>query len=57
MLAARSGTLPERPGQTSAPEPVVHLHPTAYRYRGDADRPSRAGWPRSTAIWPPTSTA
>ncbi len=36
------GTLPQRAGQPTAPHRVLRLHPTGYRYTGDAD-PSAPG--------------
>jgi hypothetical protein len=30
------------------PAPVLHVHPTAYRYAGASARPRAAGWPSST---------
>jgi hypothetical protein len=39
------------------PVPVLHVHPTDYRYSGDATRKRRAEWPRSTATWQAPRTA
>ena len=40
-----------------APQPVLHVHRTAFRYLGDADPTSQEAWLRSTAIWSPTISA
>ena len=37
-----AGTLGSRSSDAQAPEPVLHVHPTGYRYAGDAD-PSAPG--------------
>jgi hypothetical protein len=37
MTTAVPGTLPTRADQALPPQPVLHVHPTAYRYTGDAD--------------------
>ena len=42
MTTALPGTLPTRADQTPPPQPVLHVHPTAYRYTGDAN-PSAPG--------------
>ena len=42
MTTAVPGTLPTRADQAPPPQPVLHVHPTAYRYTGDAD-PSAPG--------------
>jgi hypothetical protein len=42
MTPAPSGTLSLRPQAATPPEPVLHIHPTAFRYTGDAD-PSAPG--------------
>jgi superfamily II DNA or RNA helicase len=39
---AQSGNLPVGPSETVAPEPVLRVHTTAFRYAGDAD-PSAPG--------------
>src|SRR3954447_24512438 len=38
----RVGTLGSRSSDVQAPEPILHVHPTGYRYTGDAD-PSAPG--------------
>jgi hypothetical protein len=48
-----AGTLSAR--SLEVPEPVLHVHPTGYRYTGDADPAAPAGWPLSTATSPPTT--
>ena len=42
MTAALPGTLPTRADLSVAPQPVLHIHPTSYRYTGNAD-PSEPG--------------
>jgi superfamily II DNA or RNA helicase len=42
LLPPPAGTLGSRSGEAQAPEPVLHVHPTGYRYTGDAD-PSAPG--------------
>lgn len=42
MAQPQVGTLPTSATDTVAPQPVLHLHPTAFRYTGDADRPPPA---------------
>jgi superfamily II DNA or RNA helicase len=42
LVQAPTGTLGGRSPDAPAPEPVLHVHPTAYRYDGDAD-PSAPG--------------
>jgi superfamily II DNA or RNA helicase len=37
MTLAASGTLSLRPSAAAPPEPVLHIHPTAFRYTGNAD--------------------
>jgi superfamily II DNA or RNA helicase len=42
LVAAPAGTLDSRSTDAQAPEPILHVHPTGYRYTGDAD-PSAPG--------------
>ena len=42
LVQPPAGTLGSRSPDTQAPEPVLHVHPTSYRYTGDAD-PSAPG--------------
>lgn len=42
MTRSPAGTLSNRSPQTAAPEPVLFVHPTSFRYTGDAD-PSAPG--------------
>ena len=42
MTTALPGTLPTRADQAPPPQPVLHVHPTAYRYSGDGN-PSAPG--------------
>jgi superfamily II DNA or RNA helicase len=42
LVQPPAGTLSSRSPDEQAPEPVLHIHPTAYRYTGDAD-PSAPG--------------
>jgi superfamily II DNA or RNA helicase len=42
LVQAPTGTLGNRSPDTQAPEPVLYVHPTGYRYTGDAD-PSAPG--------------
>jgi superfamily II DNA or RNA helicase len=42
LVQPPAGTLGSRSPDTQAPEPVLHVHPTGYRYTGDAD-PSAPG--------------
>jgi len=46
------------PGAASGrPIPVLRVHPTTYCYTGNADPQAPGEWPRSTATWPPLTTA
>ncbi len=42
ITAPEAGTLPAQATDIAAPDPVLHVHPTAFRYAGDAD-PSAPG--------------
>jgi superfamily II DNA or RNA helicase len=42
LVPPPAGTLDNRSPDAQAPEPVLHVHPTAFRYTGDAD-PSAPG--------------
>jgi superfamily II DNA or RNA helicase len=42
LVPPPAGTLGSRSPDTQTPEPVLHVHPTSYRYTGDAD-PSAPG--------------